>query len=83
MTEGHRVAGDKSPEQIQQEIEGARQALAASLDQLVERTSPKRLADQGKQKAMAWAATPTGLAVLGGLGAITAFLIVRKIRSHG
>ncbi|MCW2604222.1 MAG: uncharacterized protein JWN61_2357 [Pseudonocardiales bacterium] len=77
------MTGDKSPEQIQQEIEGARQALAASLDQLVERTSPKRLADQGKQKAIAWTKTPTGMAVLGGVGVITAFLIVRKIRSRG
>ena len=77
------MAGDKSPEQIQQEIEGARQALAASLDQLVERTSPKRLADQGKQKAVAWTKTPTGLAVLGGIGVVTAFLVVRKIRSRG
>lgn len=77
------MAGDKSPEQIQQEIEGARQALAASLDQLVARTSPKRLADQGKAKALAWAQTPTGIGVLGGIGVVTAFLVVRKIRSRG
>lgn len=77
------MAADRSPEQIQQEIERARQALAVSLDQLVERTSPKRLADQGKQKAIAWARTPTGMAVLGTVGALAAFLIVRKIRSHG
>ncbi len=77
------MAGDKSPEQIQQEIEGARQALATSLDQLVERTSPKRLADQGKQRALAWAKTPTGMAVLGGVGVVAAFLMVRKFRSHG
>lgn len=77
------MAGDKSPEQIQHEIEGARQALARSLDQLVERTSPKRLADQGKQKALAWSKSPTGIAVIGGIGVVTAFLIVRKFRSHG
>lgn len=77
------MAGDKSPEQIQQEIEGARQALAASLDQLVERTSPKRLADQGKQRAVAWSKSSTGMAVLGGVGVITAFLLVRSIRSRG
>jgi hypothetical protein len=77
------VAGDRSPEQIQRDIEGARRALAVSLDQLVQRTSPKRLADQGKQRALDWARTPTGKAVLGSVGAVTVLLVVRKIRSRG
>lgn len=77
------MAGEKSPEQIQQEIDSARRALAGSLDQLVARTSPKRLADDGKRKALAWAGSPAGKAVLGGAGALAALLIVRKIRSRG
>ena len=76
------MAGDRSPEQIQQEIEGARQALARSLDQLVERASPKRLADQGKQRAVAWTKSPAGVAVISGIGLVTAYLVVRKLRAR-
>jgi hypothetical protein len=63
------VAGDRSPEQIQGEI--------------VARTSPKRLAADGKAKALEFAMTPKGKAIIGGVGAVVALLIVRKIRSHG
>jgi hypothetical protein len=77
------VAGDRSPEQIQGEIEAARVALASSLDQLVARTSPKRLAADGKTKALEFAKSPKGKAILGGAGALVALLLVRKIRSHG
>ena len=75
---------DRSPEQIQAEIESARVALAASLDQLAERTNPKRLADQGKAKAMEFARTPQGKAALGGAGLLILVLFIRRRRrSHG
>jgi hypothetical protein len=76
------VAGDRSPEQIQADIEAARESLAASLDQLVERTSPKRLADQGKQKAIALAKSPAGKAVIGAAGALVLLVAVHKFRTR-
>lgn len=74
------MAVDRSPEQIQQEIEAARVALASSLDQLAERTSPKRLAAQGKNRAAEFARSPQGMAVIGGVGLLFALLLVRRAR---
>lgn len=38
----------RDPDTIEREIEQARRALAATLDQLSEKASPKRLADSAK-----------------------------------
>ena len=70
----------RDPETIQREIEQARAALAGTLDELAERTSPKRLAAVGRERALALATSPPGLAVLGSLGVLTAFLVVRRVR---
>jgi hypothetical protein len=72
----------RSPEQIQAEIEAARVALAASLDQLADRTNPKRLANQGKAKALEFVKTPKGQAIVGGAGALLVLLVVLRRRSH-
>ena len=56
----------RSPEEIQREIEQARASLAATVDQLAERTNPKRLADLAKRTSIAWTKTPKGAAVVGG-----------------
>jgi predicted dinucleotide-binding enzyme len=52
----------RSPEQIQQEIDAARESLAATLDELSFRTSPQRLSDQARQKAGAVGLTVTFVA---------------------
>ncbi|HEX5497054.1 MAG TPA: DUF3618 domain-containing protein, partial [Mycobacteriales bacterium] len=39
----------RDPETIQHEIEQARDALAETLDALAERTSPRRVAERGRQ----------------------------------
>lgn len=74
---------ERNAEQIQRDIEKARVTLASSVDQIVDRTSPKRVAENArttlKQKAM----TPQGMAVIGGVGALVAFLVFRRIRSRG
>jgi hypothetical protein len=70
----------RDPETIQREIEQARDALAGTLDVLAERTSPKRLAAVGRERAIAAATSPPGLAVLTALGALTTVLVVRRIR---
>ena len=40
---------ERTAEQVQHEIETARDSLAAAVDQLAARTNPKRLADEAKQ----------------------------------
>jgi hypothetical protein len=73
---------ERSADEIQRDIENARVSLASAVDQLAERTSPKRLADEAKQKLVARAKTPQGQAVLGGAGLLVVFLIVRRVRKH-
>jgi hypothetical protein len=70
----------RDPETIQREIEQTREALAGTLDVLAERTSPKRLLAVGRERAIAAATSPPGLAVLGAIGTLTAILVVRRIR---
>jgi Protein of unknown function (DUF3618) len=70
----------RDPAAIQSEIEQTRTELASTLDQLAEKTSPKRLAEQGKNRALALAKSPPGLAVIGAVTGLTAFLVVRRVR---
>ena len=69
----------RTPEQIQQEIDAARESLAATLDDLAFRTNPKRLTDQGKAKAQAFLQSPPGMAIVGGVGLLVTFVVTRKI----
>jgi len=69
----------RSPEQIQQEIDAARESLAATLDELAFRTSPQRLKAQGKEKAQAFLQSPPGMAIVGVVGLAVTFVVTRKI----
>jgi hypothetical protein len=69
----------RSPEQIQQDIDAARESLAATLDELAFRTSPQRLTDQGKAKAQAFLQSPPGMAIVGGVGLLVTFVLTRRI----
>jgi hypothetical protein len=69
----------RSPEQIQQEIDAARESLAATLDELAFRTSPQRLTDQGKAKVQAFLQSPPGMAIVGGVGLLVTFVVTRGI----
>ena len=69
----------RTPEQIQQEIDAARESLAATLDDLAYRTSPARLKAQGKEKAQAFLQSPPGMAVMGVIGLTATFVVTRKI----
>jgi hypothetical protein len=69
----------RSPEQIQQEIDAARESLAATLDELAFRTSPTRLSDQAKAKAQEFLQSPPGMAVVGGVGLLVTFVMTRKV----
>ena len=70
----------RDPRQIQLEIDAARESLAATLDQLVYRGSPQRVAERGKEAALRFLQTPVGMAVAGGAGLLLGFVVVQKIR---
>lgn len=73
------MAGERSADEIQRDIERARTSLAVAVDQLVVLTSPKRIANNAKQALKHKAQTPQGKAVLGGAGALLALLVIRRI----
>ncbi len=72
----------RDPEMIQREIEASRAQLASTLDQLAERTSPKRLAGQAKEQALVFLQSPPGLAVLGAVGLLVALRVARGVRNR-
>ena len=76
------MAGERSAEDIQRDIEQSRAALASSVDQLAYRTNPKRLVEQAKQSLREKANTPQGRIVIGVTGGLVVVLIVRRIRKH-
>jgi Protein of unknown function (DUF3618) len=70
----------RDPRQIQLEIDAARESLAATLDHLAYRSSPKRVADQGRDAALRFLQTPVGMAVIGGVGLLVSLAVVQRIR---
>jgi hypothetical protein len=70
----------RDPREIQLEIDAARESLAATLDQLAHRTSPKRVAAQGKSAALRFLQSPPGIAVVSGIGLLLTVGAVRKAR---
>lgn len=76
----HAVPVPRSPEQIQQEIDAARESLAATLDQLVHRGSPQRLSAQAQDRVKHWLSSPAGQATLAAAGLFVTFVVVQKVR---
>ncbi len=72
----------RSPDEVQAEIERTRHQLANTLDQLAQRTSPKRLADDTRTKVLATLNTPAGKAVVGAVGGGVLLLVVLRVRRH-
>lgn len=72
----------RDPDQIQHEIEATRTQLAGTLDELAERVSPKRLADQAREQAVEFLRTPAGAAVVGGVTLLVALGIARRARNR-
>jgi hypothetical protein len=73
------VAAEKTADEIQRDIEQARASLAVAVDQLAERTSPKRIVNETKQSLMARAKSPAGMAIIGGAAAVVVGLVVIRI----
>ena len=72
----------RDPRQIQLEIDAARESLAATLDHLVYRSSPKRVADHGRRAALTFFQTPAGIAVLGGVGLLVGLTVFNTVRGR-
>lgn len=72
----------RDPEKIQREIEASRTQLAATLDQLAERTSPKRLAGEARDSVTLFLSSPPGMGVLGAIALMVALRIARTVRDR-
>jgi Protein of unknown function (DUF3618) len=73
---------DRDPEAIKQEIDRARDHLAATVDALSERASPRRIADDVKVAALNFVKKPVVTFSLIGVGTLAAVLVIRKIRNR-
>jgi hypothetical protein len=76
------VAAERTADEIQRDIEQARSSLAVAVDQLADKTSPKRLAADVKARLIERAKSPQGQAVLGAAGVVVVILVVRRVRKH-
>ena len=72
----------RSPEQIQFQIDAARESLAATLDELSYRANPQRLTAQGKAAALAFLQSPPGMAIAGALGLTLTVVLALKVRNR-
>jgi len=74
---------NREPETIQRDIEQAREALGSTLDQLVERTSPQRLAAVGKASVRDFFTSTKGKVIIGGTAAaVTALVVINRLRNR-
>jgi hypothetical protein len=70
----------RTPEQIQFEIDAARESLASTLDDLSFRANPQRLTAQGKAAALAFLQSPPGIALVSAVGLVVTVVLGRKIK---
>lgn len=72
---------ERSADDIKRDIERSRAELASAVDQLVVRTSPKRVAENAKQTLRAKLNTPQGQAVVAAAGGLVLVLVVKRLRN--
>jgi hypothetical protein len=73
---------DRDPEAIKQEIDVARNQLAATVDSLAERANPRRLADDVKARLLELVKKPAVTVTLAGFGAIVVVVVVHRVRNR-
>ncbi len=73
---------DRDPDTIKQEIDLARDQLAATVDSLAERTNPRRLADDVKAKLIEFVTRPAVTVSLVGVGTVVVIVVVHRIRNR-
>jgi Protein of unknown function (DUF3618) len=77
-----RDVADRDPEAIKQDIDVARDQLAATVDSLAERANPRRLADDVKARLIEFVKKPVVTASLVGVGALTVVIVIRRVRNR-
>lgn len=77
-----RHVADRDPDTIKQEIDQAREQLAATVDSLAERANPRRLADDVKAKVIEFLNKPIVTVSLTGIGAAAVVVVIYRIRKH-
>jgi hypothetical protein len=73
---------DRDPETIKQEIDQARDQLAATVDSLAERANPRRLADDLKTRAIEFVKQPVVIVSLVGISSVVVVVVVHRIRNR-
>ena len=73
-------AMSRDPETIQREIEQARDALAETLDNLAERTSPRRVAERGRQVLVERLRSPEATRALGVAAGVVVLFVGYRVR---
>ncbi|MDT5146586.1 MAG: hypothetical protein QOC58_1231 [Mycobacterium sp.] len=73
---------ERDPETIKQEIDQARDQLAATVDSLTERANPRRLADDLKARAVEFVKKPVVIASLVGISSVVVVVVVRRVRAR-
>ena len=73
---------DRDPEAIKQEIDRARDLLAATVDSLAVRANPHRLADEIRGRAVEFVKKPAVMVSLAGVGVLVVVVAVRRIRNR-
>ncbi|GAB2669442.1 DUF3618 domain-containing protein [Gordonia jinhuaensis] len=71
----------RDTDDIEREIERAREELATTLDTLADRANPQRLAEDAKTTVMTFLNQPTVKYPLIGVGVLVAALVIKKIVS--
>lgn len=73
---------DRDPEAIKQDIDVARNQLAATVDSLAERANPRRLADDLRARVIEFVKRPVVTASLVGAGALVVVVVVHRVRNR-
>ena len=73
---------DRDPDTIKQDIDVARDQLAATVDSLAERANPRRLADDLKTRAIEFVKKPVVIVSLAGISSVVVVVVVRRIRNR-
>ena len=73
---------DRDPDSIKQDIDVARDQLASTVDSLIERANPRRLADDLKARAIELLHKPAVQASLAGVGVLIVVVVVHRVRTR-
>ena len=73
---------ERDPEEIKQDIDRARDQLAATVDSLTERAHPRRLVNDLKAATLSFVKRPPVAVALIGVGTLTVVLVIRRVRNR-